>query len=160
MTRLACLLVLALVPAATAAASAAVAPPPPAGGPPAPRLTTLGVTRTATLVSYCWGGMCADGVAGQPDHVLRWRAGGTVRLDLRLPARDVSVKAERIVTPGAASRGVVALHARRLDGTGRRWALRIPSRAGRATDLLISARFAGGDILADLGLRHRARGAR
>jgi hypothetical protein len=94
-------------------------------------------------------------LAGRPDHILRWRAGATVRLDLRLPAHDVSVKAERIATPGARPRGVVRLHARRLDGTGRRWALRIPSRARRATDLLIFARFEGGDMLADLGLRRR-----
>jgi hypothetical protein len=153
MTRLAWLLVLALVPAAAAASSAAVAAPSPAVRPPAPRLTTLGVTRAATLVTYCWAGTCADGVAGQPDHILRWRAGATIRLDLRLPAHDVSVEAERIVKLGAAPRGVVAIHARRLDEGGRRWALRIPSRAGRATDLLISARFAGGDMLADLGLR-------
>jgi hypothetical protein len=155
MTRLACLLVLALVPAATAASSAAAAAPSPAADPPVPRLTTLGVTRTATLVSYCWGGRCSDGPGGQSDHILRWRAGATVRLDLRLPAHDVSVEAERIVTPGAAPRGVVALHARPLDGTGRRWAFRIPSRASRATDLFISAYFAGGDILADVGLRRR-----
>jgi hypothetical protein len=153
MSRLAWLLVLALAPAATAAS--------PDARPPAPRLTTLGVTRSATLVSYCWpqganSQMCADGVAGRPAHILRWRAGAAIRLDLRLPARSVRVDAARIAEAGGPLRGQVHLHPRRLDGTGRRWELRIPRRAGRVTDLLIFARFEHGDFLADLGLRRRA----
>jgi hypothetical protein len=79
----------------------------------------------------------------------------TIRLDLRLPAHDVHVEAEHISKPGASPRGVVHLHVDRVDSAGRRWTLRIPRRAGSATDLLIFARFANGDITADLGLRRR-----
>jgi hypothetical protein len=71
-------------------------------GPPSPRVRTLGITRSATLVSYCWtehaghgagSGVCADGVPGHPAHTLRWRDGATIDVDLRLPAHGVQIQA-------------------------------------------------------------------
>ena len=81
--------------------------------PPAPLVSTLGVSSSATLVSYCWtqtrpggGGVgeCADGVAGHPDHTLPWRLGTAVAIDLRLPAHGVKFQTERISSPGTAAR--------------------------------------------------------
>jgi hypothetical protein len=143
--------------AASAARSARIQPP-------APFVSTLGVSRAATIVSYCWTktrlgggtvGECADGIAGHPDHTLRWRLGAAVLIDLRLPAHDVTFQTERISSPG---RPPVHLHpltirTRRVDRAGRRWIIRLPARATRDTDLLIAARFANGDVFADLGLQ-------
>jgi hypothetical protein len=129
-------------------------------------VSTLGVTRSATFVSYCWSehlaggsdvGRCADGNLGHPAHALRWRPGARVGVDLRLLAHDVQIQAVRIAgrpgRPGRRPGQVVRLHAVRVDSVGRRWAVRLPQRASNDTDLLISAQFAAGDVEADLGLR-------
>ncbi len=130
-------------------------------GPPTPRLSTLGVTRSASLVSYCWTrhlpggteeGACIDGVPGAPAHTLSWRPGVKVRLDLRLPVHGVQIQAARFTSAGSRPSHLVQLKITRIDARGRRWMFRLPRRAKHATDLLISARFANGDIEADLGL--------
>jgi hypothetical protein len=129
----------------------------PAPLPPRPQVSTHGVTRYASLVSYCWSearrGVCADGAPGRPAQNLVWSAGAALRVDLRLPAHDVHFDTVRIRKLGTPSRDVIHLGARRLDPTGRRWLVRLPLPARPATDLLIVARFAEGDLLADLGLR-------
>lgn len=130
--------------------------------PPAPLVSTLGARRAATLFSYCWqqarpggagSGVCADGAPGSPAHILRWRPGAAVTVDLRLPAHDVRVDAARIGGFGRPMRDVVHLHPGLIDRSGRRWLIRLPTRAGRDTDLVVSARFADGDLGADLGLQ-------
>jgi hypothetical protein len=133
-----------------------------AARPPIPRVSTLGVTRSATLVSYCWtrhlpggtnAGACADGQPGAPANTIRWRPGVKVRLDLRLPAHGVQIQAARFSSAGSRPSRLVQLKITRIDPSGRRWMFRLPRRAKHATDLLISARFANGDIEAELGLR-------
>jgi hypothetical protein len=133
--------------------------------PPSPQVSTLDVTRTATLFTYCWTqarpgggerGVCADGAPGRPAQTLRWRPGVAVTVDLRLPAHNVQIGAVRIRGGfGGRQSDLVHLRARRVDQAGRRWVIRLPRRAGRDTDLLISARFANGDLGADLGLQRR-----
>jgi hypothetical protein len=135
--------------------------PSPAGRPPEPLVSTLGVSRSATLVSYCWQvtgrgssrGECADGAPGSPAHILRWRAGASVSIDLYLPAHGVQIEAARIGGFGRAVRHVIHLRPRRVDRAGRRWVIRLPRRAEDDTDLLITARFVNGDLGADVGLR-------
>jgi hypothetical protein len=132
--------------------------------PPAPLVSTLGVSRSATIVSYCWTrarpgggrvGECADGMAGHPDHTLRWRPGAAVSIDLRLPAHGVTFQTQRISRPGRPPVHFppLSIRARRVDRAGRRWSIRLPARSRRDTDLLIAATFANGDVFADLGLR-------
>jgi hypothetical protein len=127
--------------------------------PPSPRVTALRITRDATLVSYCWSGarqgVCADGAPGRPAHILHWRSDSSLQVDLRMPAHDVRFDVARIVGLGV-QRDVIHLRARPRDRTGRRWTVPLPRNAARATDLLISARSAPGDLVADLGLRHVA----
>lgn len=138
--------------------------------PPAPQVSTLGVTRSATLWGYCWshtlpggGGraVCADGAPGHPAQTLRWLPGATIRVDLRLPAHDVQIQAVRIT--GFWLRGrqsiIVTLSVERVDRAGHIWSVRLPRRSARDNDLLIFARFANGDLAADVGL-HRASDAR
>ena len=130
--------------------------------PPAPLVSTLGTSRSATLlVSYCWtqplrggGGRetCADGTLGHPAHTLRWRPGAPITIDLRLPAHDVHIQAAQIAAGGRPSGEMLFVRARRLGRTGRRWSIRLPVRAERDNDLLISATFTRGDIFAELGL--------
>lgn len=132
--------------------------------PPIPRVSSLGVTRRATLVSYCWSetfpgggrGVCADGTPGDPAQTLRWRPGARIRVDLRLPAHDVRIQAVRF--PGGIGTRpihIVRLKIVRVDQAGRRWTLHLSRRATRDTDLLIFATFANGDIAGDLGIRRR-----
>lgn len=131
--------------------------------PPIPRVSTSGVTRSATLVSYCWTerlgdgeerGACADGTPGHPAHTLPWRAGAKVGVDLGLPAHDVQIQAIRIAGGiGGGQSHIVRLDVVGVDPAGRRWTVRIPRRSASDTDLLISAFFADGDVEADLGLR-------
>ena len=130
--------------------------------PPIPRVSTLGASRSATLVSYCWTvelpgdaeqGTCADGTPGHPAHTLRWRPGVTIRVDLRLPAHRVQLQAARFGAAGNRSSRIVDVKVVRLGASGRRWMLRLPPQAKRDTDLLISAYFASGDVEADLGIR-------
>jgi hypothetical protein len=130
--------------------------------PPALRVSTLGTRREATLFSYSWQqarpggggiGVVADGAPGSPAQILRWRPGRAVTVDLRLPADHVRIDAARIGGFGRPMRDVVHLRAHQVDRAGRRWLVRLPKRAGRDTDLLISARFANGDLGADLGLK-------
>ncbi|MGZ4248614.1 MAG: hypothetical protein ACXVUE_09955 [Solirubrobacteraceae bacterium] len=130
--------------------------------PPVPRVSTLGVSRLTTLVSYCWTvelaggagqGTCADGTAGHPAHTLRWRPGARIRVDLRLRAHRVQIRAARFGTKGSRPSQIVNLKVVRLGARGRWWMLRLPRQARRDTDLLISAFFANGDVEADLGIR-------
>ena len=137
--------------------------------PPTPQVSTLGVTRSATLVGYCWSqtlpggggrGVCADGAPGDPAHTLRWRPGATIRIDLRLPAHDVHIQAVRI-TGGFGGRPsiIVTLSVERVDRAGHIWSIRLPPRSAGDNDLLIFARFTNGDLLADLGLHRKLRHA-
>jgi hypothetical protein len=138
--------------------------------PPVPRVSTLGVTRSATLVSYCWSehvagggasGTCVDGIPGHPAHTLDWRPSAKLRVDLRLPAHDVQIQAVRITSGiggrpsgiGGRPSHVVRLHVARVDRAGRLWTVRLPQRSASDTDLMISAFFTDGDIEADLGIR-------
>lgn len=130
------------------------------GRPPIPRVSTLGASRMATLISYCWtvqmpgggeSGTCADGNPGHPAHVLRWRPRTKIRVDLRLAAHEVRVQAAQIKR--GRFRHVLDVRALPSDPGRRWWTLRLPRLAGRDTDLLISAFFADGDIDADLGIR-------
>lgn len=130
--------------------------------PPTPRARTLGVTRAASLVSYCWSrptsggrgtGVCADGALGHPAHTLYWRPRARVTLNLRLPASDVRVQVARVSRFAQPLHNTIGLKPRREDSRGRMWTVRIPRTASRATDMLISARFSQGDIYAELGLR-------
>ncbi len=130
--------------------------------PPMPRVSTLGVSRSATLVSYCWTeplpggggrGACADGMPGRPAHVMRWRPGVRLRVDLRLPARKLHIQVARFGRAGKRSGPVFDVRGVRLDASGRRWTLSLPRKAQRDTDLLISAYFGRGDVEADLGIR-------
>jgi hypothetical protein len=128
--------------------------------PPRPSLTTLGATRFAIPVSYCWAypdrpgtSACADGSIVRLPDALRWRPRVPVRLDLRLPAHDVVI----VASPYSARRhGRVTqtrLHPRRIDATGRRWVFEIPASTRDNTYLLISASFAQGDSSAEIGLK-------
>jgi hypothetical protein len=132
--------------------------------PPMPRVSTLGVTRDATLWGYCWSqaraegggvGVCADGAPGSPAHTLRWRFGTAVIIDLRLPAHDVRIDVARIGGFGRPPHDVIHLRAHHVDRT--RWLVVLPEAAAHGTDLLISATFANGDLSADLGLEQRPR---
>jgi hypothetical protein len=138
--------------------------PPPAitTRPPRPQVTTLGVTRWASLVSYCWTrpadhggnvGVCVDGIPGRPAHKVDWRPGATVAVDLHLPSSDVEIQAARFNRFGKQIGVMIALQHERDDHAGRRWTVTIPAAARRSTDMLISAHFARGDIFADVGLR-------
>jgi hypothetical protein len=63
------------------------------------------------------------------------------------------IDAARIGGFGRPPRDVVHLQARRVDRAGRRWLIRLPRRAGRDTELLVSGQFANGDLSADVGLK-------
>src|SRR5689334_11013625 len=85
---------------AGALAAGSPRPYPTSAHPPQPTLITLGVTRSATLVSWCWShrtktggtvGVCADGSPARPPHQLGWRPHVPVRLDLHLPAHHVAL---------------------------------------------------------------------
>jgi hypothetical protein len=130
--------------------------------PPMPRVNTLGVTRSASLVSYCWSqtlpgggsrGACADGRPGHPAQTLQWEPGARVRVDLGIAAHDVQIQAARFGDVGARPSHIIHLRITGIDSSGRRWTLRLPRRAKRDTDLLIFAQFANGDVEADLGMR-------
>lgn len=132
--------------------------------PPTPQVSTLGLTRSGTLVSYCWSeplaggggrGVCADGAPGHPAHSLLWRPGAMIRIDLLLPAHNVQIQAVRITGGfGGRQSDAVKLGVLRVDRAGRVWSTRLPRRAAQDTDLLISANLANGDLFADLG-QHR-----
>ena len=132
------LLVLAIAPLAAAATPS---PPnqPIAPYPPKPKVTTLGVTKYASPVSWCFQadgqGVCADGAGGSPKSTIAWRAGREVRIDFRLPAREVSVQTVHIAKPGAPPTGEVKLRVKRLDKTGRRY--------GRAHHVALQGRQRG-----------------
>jgi hypothetical protein len=99
--------------------------------------------------------MCADGASGHPAHTLYWRPGVAVTIDLRLPASDVQIEVARIGGVATTVYSRIGLRAHREHPGGRRWTLKLPRSANRSTDLLISARFAPGDIYADLGLHRK-----
>ncbi|MEA2638503.1 MAG: hypothetical protein QOE18_1560 [Chloroflexota bacterium] len=98
-------------------------------------------------------GVCADGAPGHPARTLYWRAGAAVTIDLRRPASDVQIGVARIGGFAKPIHNNFGLRARRDDPEGRRWTVTLARSATRSTDLLISARFAPGDLDADLGLR-------
>jgi hypothetical protein len=132
--------------------------------PPTPRLTTLGVTRSASLESYCWtqrlgdgssAGMCADGVFGTPTQSVSWRPRQAIYLDLRLPAHGVTVAAARLARTGSAPHERVALRVRPVGTSGTRWVIVVPRTALRSNVLVIGAQFAQGDVSAAIGLRRR-----
>lgn len=129
--------------------------------PPRPRVSTLGVTRSAELVSYCWeyqnadgtgSGQCADGEVGAPARSLRWRSPHRLVVDFRLPVHHVGIEAVRM-TDGR-QRHVVRPRVAKADSSGRRWVFRLPRRAARDNILLVSATFQQGDVEAELGI-HR-----
>jgi hypothetical protein len=74
-------------------------------------------------------------------------------VDLRLPAHGVQIQAARFASAGSRPNDIIRVKIVRIDGSRRRWMLRLPRRAKRDTDLLISAFFARGDVEADLGIR-------
>jgi hypothetical protein len=124
-------------------------------------VSTLGVTRSASLVSYCWTdqlrgqGTCADGTPGHPAHTLRWQPGAKVRVDLRLPAHHVQIQAARFASVGSRPDHIIQLKITRINTSRRWWMLRLPRRATRDTELLIFAFFANGDVEAELGIHRR-----
>lgn len=129
--------------------------------PPQPTLTTLDVTRSASVVSYCWSspqpqggtiGACADGTAGHAARTLRWRPRAPLRLDLHLPARAVRVDAAKHPERAQSVRDLIHIRLHRVDRAGRRWLFYLTPTTKGDTDLLISAWFARGDIEADIGL--------
>ena len=99
--------------------------------------------------------MCADGAPGHPGHTLYWSPGVVVTVDLRLPASHVQLEVARIGGFGKPVQSGIVLRAHRQDPGGRRWTFKLPRTATRSTDLLISGRFAAGDIYADLGLHRK-----
>jgi hypothetical protein len=129
--------------------------------PPRPRVTTLSVTRSAELISYCWTysipsghvGECADGEPRPPAQTLDWRPGTAISIDLRLPASGVQVSTARIHRSGSYDH-TVALRAHQDDPQGQTWSVRIPHSARRSNVMFVSARFAQGDMLAEVGI-HR-----
>jgi hypothetical protein len=130
--------------------------------PPRPTLRTLGASRSASLVSYCWtypsgdggsAGECADGsLADLPPTTLRWRPRATVHLNLHLPAHDIEVDTYR---QGSGGPSQVPIHLHRVDSSGRRWVFHVPRATKDHTDLLISATFARGDVFAAIGLHKK-----
>jgi hypothetical protein len=131
--------------------------------PPAPTLETLGVTQSATLVSYCWSYQdrpgttaCVDGSLAHPPHVLRWRPRTPVRLDLHLPAHDVGVEA--IHPAGQHGRVThVQIRLRRVDSSERRWVFYVPPATKDHTVLSVSATYAQGNAFAEISLRAAGR---
>jgi hypothetical protein len=155
------LLLVALASLAAAAGPAPVSVAATPAGPPKPKVTTLGVTRFATVFTSCWRygtrKQCvANGSVGYPSSKIRWRPGAKVTIDLRLPASDVNITAERVDGGGVVAADSVKLAMHRIGSGGRRWLVRLPALAGRCTDLIIYARLGTrGEIVADLGLRRR-----
>jgi hypothetical protein len=78
-----------------------------------------------------------------------------VTIDLRLPASDVHIEVARIGGFAKPVHNTIGLRAHREDHEGRSSTVKLPRTASRSTDLLISARFARGDLYADLGLRRK-----
>lgn len=148
--------------AAAAASSGDQVAPRSRSRPPRPRVTTLGVSRSAALISYCWQystssgliGQCADGAPGPPTHTLYCRPGVAILINLRVPGSDVHVSVAHIYRSGR-YRHDVALTTHRRDFEGRRWAVKIPRSASRSNVMFISARYAQGDMGAELGIRQK-----
>lgn len=125
--------------------------------PPRPRLSTRGVERQASLVSYCWSvprsdgsrvGSCADGAPGPTTHRLRWTPGVPIVLDLVLPAHDVQVRIATNSRPAQRLRQV-DLHKGSL---ARRWSFKLTPADHAAASIQIAAQYAQGDLLADMSL--------
>ena len=149
---------LLMLAAVASAASAATAP----SGPPRPKVTTLGVSRYATVFQSCWGYaskrrcVATAGGVGHPSSTILWRPGATLTIDLRLAAQDVNISAEHVIDGAVVAGDSVRLALRRVDSDGRRWRVSLPARAAKSTDLVIYARHGDrGDLVADLGLRRR-----
>ncbi len=148
---------LALLAAAAPVAAVSAAP----SGPPKPKVTTLGVTRFATVFTSCWSygsrrECLQNGTIGNPSATLRWRSGAKVVVDLRRAAQDVSISAEHVDGANVVARDSVKLTLHRIGSSGRHWFVRLPPRAARSTDLIVYARLGDrGDLVADLGLRRR-----
>jgi hypothetical protein len=157
--RVSLVLLVALASLAAAAGPAPVSVAAAPAGPPKPRVTTLGVTRSATVFTSCWRygtrKQCvASGSVGYPSSRVRWRPGAKVTIDLRLPAGDVNITAEHVDDGAVVAADSVRLAMHRIGSDGRRWLVRLPALAARCTDLIIYARLGSrGEIVADLGLR-------
>jgi hypothetical protein len=147
-----------IVPVALVALMAPVSVAAAPAGPPKPKVTTLGVTRSATVFTSCWRygtrKRCVEsGSVGHPASRIRWTPGAKVTIDLRLPASDVNITAERVADDSVVAADSVRLAMHRVGSGGRRWLVRLPARADRCTDLIMYARLGDrGEIVADLGL--------
>ena len=138
---------LALILGALALQSPAASDPPPdQSDPPKPTLTSLGVTRTATLGTYCWTTRCVTAAPIPiPGPSLPITAGHDVLVDTELPARAVGYWFSDGLSAGPtgeppASRG----DARRADESGRRWLIPVASRALRAPELRLDVGYPNG----------------
>jgi hypothetical protein len=67
----------------------------------------------------------------------------------------VQIQAARIAAVGTPLAQMLVVRARRLGRTGHRWIIRLPVRAERDNELVISATFTRGDIFAQLGLERQ-----
>jgi hypothetical protein len=154
---------------AIAGALAAISPAQSAAGrsrhvPPRPRVRTLGVTRPAELVSYCWtydsgdnmgSGQCADGAVSSPTRTLRWRSAEKFVVGFGLPAHHVGIEAIRL--KDGRERHVVWAHPAATTTSGRRWVFRLPRSAARDNVLIVSATFPQGDVAAEVGIHRGTR---
>lgn len=126
--------------------------------PPRPRLTSRGVQRHASLVTYCWAvrqsngssnGTCAAGRPLPTRQKLSWQPQSPITLDLTLAAKDVQVQ---LANKATRPRHPTTIDLRRLDATGRRWTFSLTRADRSARVLFVSAQFAQGDIYAELSL--------
>ena len=131
----------------------------PSTHPPTPTVTSLGVTRSATLGSHCWQngdtGECADAPFIEPRHHLAWHAGRPIVVDLKLPARSLQAQAMSVTKRGARVRRLITVSAHRRGTAGRRWVVRLPSRARADNVLSLFGQFTQGEVSASIGIREQ-----
>jgi hypothetical protein len=99
--------------------------------------------------------MCADGSPGVPAHVLRWRAGTPLMINLGAAGHDLTVSAERITRAAARPTRRLVVRSTELGRSGRRWRVELPPRAAGDNVLIVSARFGAGDVAAQIGIEPR-----
>jgi hypothetical protein len=90
-----------------------------------------------------------DGIPRPSRQKLIWRPHSQIILDLALPASHVQVN---VATNAGQPRESSSVHLHRIDATGRRWSFSLAKTDSSAAALFISARFAEGDIYAELSL--------